>query len=247
MAAADTLTYDPTAVTVGAWARTGGTTPQGVLSDTVDTTYMSVGSSNAPMYVDVQDAAGDLGIITNVAVYVRAAETGAGTTALRLGLGQGGAIITGGWGASTQTVSGTTFVEFTDSWAVDPRGGSWTWADVTALQAVVQEEDGTPNTLQIAKMGVGDVRDIEIVGDAERAAERWDFRVGHNLASAVGSTLWRGPLHRFQHFFFHTPLVHLFIEASSVYHDRLWWPLKGRRIQDRLKTESQWGRLFDAY
>lgn len=96
-------------------------------------------------------------------------------------------------------------------------------------------------------LGVGDLREIEIVGDEDRAQERWGFHVGHNLASAVGSTLWRGPLHRLQHLFFHTPLVHLFIEASSVYHDRLWWPLKGRPIQAKLRTDSQWGRLFDAY
>lgn len=127
-------------------------------------------------------------------------------------------------------------------------------ADQVAIDAVAAHMMGfDPLSIDYIRLaherglGVGDVREIEIVGDAERVGERWGFHVGHNLASAVGSTLWRGPLHRLQHVFFHTPLVHLFIEASSVYHDRLWWPMRGRRIQRRLREESQWGRLFDAY
>ncbi|MHB9003609.1 MAG: DUF362 domain-containing protein, partial [Coriobacteriia bacterium] len=96
-------------------------------------------------------------------------------------------------------------------------------------------------------LGVGDLRNIEIVGDPDIADERWGFRVGHNLASAVGSTMWRGPLRGAQKLFFHTPMVHMFIQASAVYHDRLWWPLKGKRIQQHLRSESAWGTLFDRY
>jgi hypothetical protein len=44
--------------------------------------------------------------------------------------------------------------------------------------------------------------------------------------------------------FFHTPLVYLFVFGSFFYHDYVWWPLKGRRIQRRISTETKWGRLF---
>lgn len=127
-------------------------------------------------------------------------------------------------------------------------------ADQVAIDAVAASMMGfDPMAIDYIRLaherglGVGDVRGIEIVGDESAARERWDFHVGHNLASAVGSTIWRGPLQPLQRLFFHTPMVHMFVRASSLYHDRLWWPLKGRRIQERLRAESQWGRLFDAY
>src|SRR5467141_661125 len=45
-----------------------------------------------------------------------------------------------------------------------------------------------------AGLGVGDTRDIEIVGDIEVANESWDFKVGDNGASRVGDFVWFGPL-----------------------------------------------------
>jgi uncharacterized protein (DUF362 family) len=95
-------------------------------------------------------------------------------------------------------------------------------------------------------LGVGDVREIEIAGEDISGVD-FGFAVGHNFASRVGSTLWFGPAHRLQHLFFHTPLVNLFIFASFFYHDFLWWPLKGKGIQRRLRRDSDWGRLFETY
>lgn len=127
-------------------------------------------------------------------------------------------------------------------------------ADQVAIDAVAASMMGFDplgiDYLRIAHdrgLGTADLRKIDIVGDPELAAERWGFRVGHNLASAVGSSLWRGPLSRYQKLFFHTPLVHMFAHASSVYHDRLWWPLKGRPAMARVARDSQWGRLFASY
>jgi uncharacterized protein (DUF362 family) len=96
-------------------------------------------------------------------------------------------------------------------------------------------------------LGCGDVRAIEIVGDEDAAAERWGFYVGHNFASRVGTALWFSPFKAIQRLFFHTPLVNVFILASYLYHDFVWWPLKGKRIQARVRRETGWGRLFDAY
>jgi hypothetical protein len=70
--------------------------------------------------------------------------------------------------------------------------------------------------------------------------------VGDNFASRVGDLLWFGPLKGAQHVFFHTPLVYSFVFGSFVYHDFIWYPLKGRDVwKDYLKTP--WGELFQEY
>jgi hypothetical protein len=95
-------------------------------------------------------------------------------------------------------------------------------------------------------LGVGDPRDIEIVGD-DVSSESWGFYVGDNLASHAGDLLWFSPLKKLQKLFFHTPLVNVFIFGSEAYHDYYRWPLKDRRTFETWKKETQWGRLFDAY
>ncbi len=95
-------------------------------------------------------------------------------------------------------------------------------------------------------LGVGDPREISLVGD-DIAHENWQFSVGDNGASRVGDILWFGPLKRFQSFFFRTPLVHLFIMGSEVYHDYYRWPAVDRRAFRRWLRESPWGQLFQSY
>ncbi len=97
------------------------------------------------------------------------------------------------------------------------------------------------------KLGQGDPRFIEITGMPEIANERWNFRVGMNLGTGVGMLLWRSPLRIFQKLLFHTPLVNIFIFASEFYHDRFWYPWKGRDTVNRWLEESPWGALFKAY
>lgn len=96
-------------------------------------------------------------------------------------------------------------------------------------------------------LGCGDLKQVEIVGDTDLAEQNWHFRVGHNAASRVGHGMWFGPLASVQKLFFHTPLVYAFIFASFVYHDYIWWPLKGRAIQERVRRETSWGALFERY
>jgi len=95
-------------------------------------------------------------------------------------------------------------------------------------------------------LGTGDPRDIELVGDPV-SGESWAFRVGDNGASLVGDLLWFSPLKRFQKLFFRTPLVHAFILGSEAYHDYYRWPFKDRRVFERWKRETGWGRLFERY
>ncbi len=98
------------------------------------------------------------------------------------------------------------------------------------------------------KLGVGDPRDIEIVGDVDAAQENWRFHVGKNLVRIGGGDLiWFGPLKRFQKLFFHTPLVNGFILASDVYHDFYRWPLVDRRVFERWCETTDWGQLFLRY
>ena len=96
-------------------------------------------------------------------------------------------------------------------------------------------------------LGNGDPRNIEIVGMKEAADERWNFKVGFNLGTGTGMLLWRTPLRVFQKFLFRTPIVNIFIFASEFYHDRFWYPLKGRPVVRRWLDESPWGRLFLEY
>jgi uncharacterized protein (DUF362 family) len=97
-------------------------------------------------------------------------------------------------------------------------------------------------------LGVGDPRDIEIVGDLDAAKENWGFHVGKNLVRAVGGDLiWFGPLKSFQNLFFHTPLVHGFVFASEIYHDLYRWPALDRRTFEHWAERTPWGQLFLRY
>jgi uncharacterized protein (DUF362 family) len=132
-------------------------------------------------------------------------------------------------------------------------------ADQVAIDAVAAKMMGfDPMSLEFIRvahddqLGVGDPRDIEIVGDDADQVERvkresWGFSVGDNGASMVGDLMWFGPMKRFQKVFFHTPLVNAFILGSEFYHDYYRWPLKDRRTFETWKTETTWGRLFAAY
>jgi hypothetical protein len=126
-------------------------------------------------------------------------------------------------------------------------------ADQVAIDAVAAKMMGfDPLDIEYIRvahedgLGVGDPREIEIVGD-DVSGESWSFRVGDNSASLVGDLLWFSPLRVFQKLFFRTPLVHLFIFGSELYHDYYRWPLRDRRVFERWKEETGWGRLFTSY
>lgn len=126
-------------------------------------------------------------------------------------------------------------------------------ADQVAIDAVAAKMMGF-DPLQIryirlaheAGLGTGDVREIEIVGD-DVSGENWRFEPGDNAASRVGHALWFSPLERLQRLFFHTPLVHLFVLGSELYHDAYRWPLRDRRTFEAWRRDTQWGHLFARY
>jgi uncharacterized protein (DUF362 family) len=95
-------------------------------------------------------------------------------------------------------------------------------------------------------LGTGRTEEIDIEGE-EISKVNFGFTVGDNTASKIGDLCWFGPLKHLQHLFFHTPLVNIFIFGSFFYHDYLWWPLKGKKIQKERVADTKWGKLFDSY
>ena len=125
--------------------------------------------------------------------------------------------------------------------------------DQTAIDAVAAKMMGfDPMSLEFIKvahddgLGVGDPRDIEIVGD-DISKESWGFSVGDNAASKVGDMMWFGPMKRFQKAFFHTPLVNVFVLGSELYHDYYRWPMKDRKTFEEWQSGTAWGQLFERY
>jgi uncharacterized protein (DUF362 family) len=127
-------------------------------------------------------------------------------------------------------------------------------ADQTAIDAVAAKMMGfDPLTIPYIKLahekglGVGDVREIEIVGDTDAAKEDWKFEVGWNLHRFLGWMGWYGPTRVLQNLVFHTPIVNIPIFVSEFNHDYIHWPLKERGIYSKWRQETPWGRLFDRY
>jgi uncharacterized protein (DUF362 family) len=124
-------------------------------------------------------------------------------------------------------------------------------ADQVAIDAVAAKLMGfEPMSIKYIRLaherglGKGDPREIELVGDDVGDVDM-HFTVGRNFAARGGHLVWFGPLKRLQHFFFHTPVVNVFVLASWVYHDYIWWPAIGRRVQKAVRRDTSWGRLFD--
>lgn len=126
-------------------------------------------------------------------------------------------------------------------------------ADSVSIDAVAAKMMGfDPMNIPYIRMahedglGVGRVEEIEIIGE-DISEVNFGFSVGDNFASRVGDILWFSPLKIFQRFFFRTPLVYLFVMGSFLYHDYLWWPIKGQHIQRDRVLNTKWGRLFEHY
>jgi len=97
-----------------------------------------------------------------------------------------------------------------------------------------------------AGLGMGRTQEIEVVGE-DISKVNFGFQVGDNFASRFGDALWFSPLKSLQRLFFRTPLVYLFIFGSYFYHDFLWWPFKGQKVQEAHALNTKWGRLFRSY
>ncbi|MDA8217641.1 MAG: DUF362 domain-containing protein [Dehalococcoidales bacterium] len=98
-----------------------------------------------------------------------------------------------------------------------------------------------------AGLGVGDPREIEIIGDVKVADERWNFKVGRTFHSFLGWLAWYGPTKRLQRYIFHSPLASLTYPFSEIYHDYYRWPLFDSKTYAHWRETSPWGKLFALY
>jgi len=93
-------------------------------------------------------------------------------------------------------------------------------------------------------LGCGDVGQIDIDG-IDISAINLHFKTGKSPV-VFFDQLFRKKLKFIEPWLFHTGLFNLCVLGSSVYHDRLWYPVVGKsRIRKFSKTP--WGKLFERY
>ncbi len=126
-------------------------------------------------------------------------------------------------------------------------------SDQVAIDAVAAKMMGfDPMTIPFIRLahekglGRGRIDEIDIVGE-DISEINFRFSVGDNMASKVGDIFWFSPLKIFQRLLFHTPIVYIFVFASAFYHDRLWYPFKGKKIFGKWLEETEWGALCKKY
>jgi uncharacterized protein (DUF362 family) len=126
-------------------------------------------------------------------------------------------------------------------------------ADQVAIDAVSARLQGfDPLSLPFIRlahekgMGIGDPRQIELLGEPELALTSWGFVREDTFASRGQKMIYHGWLHTFEKPLLRSPLVPWAYFASNFYHNVYWYPFIGRkRVKAALQTK--WGRLFQSY
>jgi len=95
-------------------------------------------------------------------------------------------------------------------------------------------------------LGVGDPRQIDIVGYDIEQEPPWNFVQEDTFASRGQKLIYHGPLKPFEKILLQSPLVPWSYFASNFYHNVYWYPFVGRkRVEAALQT--RWGKLFKSY
>jgi len=126
-------------------------------------------------------------------------------------------------------------------------------ADQVAIDAISARLQGfDPMSIRFIRkahemgLGIGDPRQIRIVGYDIEQEPAWNFKQEDTFASRGQKLIYHGPLKPFEHLLLRTPLVPWSYFASNFYHNVFWYPFIGRpRVRAALQTK--WGRLFQAY
>ncbi len=126
-------------------------------------------------------------------------------------------------------------------------------ADLVAIDAVAARMMGFDplrlDYIRIAHemgLGLGDPRQIRIVGDEDAANEDWGFQTGDTFASWGQKQIYHGFLKPLEKFLLRTPLVPWSYMASNLYYNAYWYRFIGRkRVEAMLRTP--WGKLFQSY
>ncbi len=125
-------------------------------------------------------------------------------------------------------------------------------ADQVAIDAISAKIQGfDPMELPFIRiahergLGIGDPKDIEIVG-YDISAEDWGFVQEDTFASWGQKMIYHGPLKPFEKLLLRSPIVPWSYFASNFYHNVYWYPFVGRkRVEAALQTK--WGELFREY
>ncbi len=126
-------------------------------------------------------------------------------------------------------------------------------ADQVAIDAISAKLQGfDPMSIPFIRLaherglGVGDPKEIEIVGYDIDQEPAWNFRQEDTFASKGQKMIYHGPLKPLEKVLLQSPLVPWSFFASNFYHNVYWYPFVGRkRVQEALDTP--WGRLFEHY
>jgi uncharacterized protein (DUF362 family) len=126
-------------------------------------------------------------------------------------------------------------------------------ADQVAIDAVSAKLQGfDPMSIRFIRgahelgLGVGDPKEIKIVGYDIEEEKPWEFRREDTFASRGQKMIYHGILKPFEKILLQSPIVPWSYFASNFYHNVYWYPFVGRkRVRDALKTP--WGQLFKQY
>jgi uncharacterized protein (DUF362 family) len=126
-------------------------------------------------------------------------------------------------------------------------------SDQVAIDAVSAKLQGfDPMSLDFIRiahergLGVGDPRQIEVVGEPDLLEKPWGFVREDTFASRGQHMIYHGPLKPAENLLLRSPLVPWSYAASRLYHDVYWYPSVGStRVDEALETK--WGRMFQDY
>jgi uncharacterized protein (DUF362 family) len=126
-------------------------------------------------------------------------------------------------------------------------------ADQVAIDAVSARLQGfDPLSIPFIRLahekglGIGDPRQIEIVGYDIEDEKPWNFVQEDTFASKGQKLIYHGPLKPLEKPLLQSPLVPWSFFASNFYHNVYWYPFVGReRVRSALETK--WGQLFKTY
>jgi uncharacterized protein (DUF362 family) len=97
-----------------------------------------------------------------------------------------------------------------------------------------------------AGLGVGDVREIETVGEAIDGVN-FGFHGNENTFASRGQKMiYHGPLKPLENVLLRSPIVPWSYAASKLYHDVYWHPFVGRKRVASMRG-TEWGELFARY
>jgi hypothetical protein len=95
-------------------------------------------------------------------------------------------------------------------------------------------------------LGVGDPRQIEIVGYDIEQEKPWHFVQEDTFASKGQKLIYHGPLKPLEKPLLQSPLVPWSYFASNFYHNVYWYPFVGRQ-RVKAALETKWGQHFKQY